>query len=854
VVLTVPVFSSCLCFFLLSFQRGFELAEASSRRAEREPYSLALFSAHEESRKHGKILKLTALLIDRLKTLKNKSVAIFSEREAVPRHIQLTPSFHGEWVRIAVVQLNFTLGEGPSLDGHPAYVHKERDKYRDKLVSILNELKKLTKPNLIVFPEYSIPYEFLKGLKSFADENEILIIAGSHQVIDPDHPRFNENLCPIIIPGKETIFCSKKTLSEFERDRIKASKEGGIELHFNIDEKEICFHILLCSDYLSIPINSIRIDKRRTGLIIVPMTSNNTTDFYSLANLHLRHPKGKFIVLCNSTGNIYNKMVAAGGSAIFGSAYGIEPGQPISSLNGGEGVLMANLNVLNPKLSRDFPTSLPAKGRINVADVRKYYLTSVENNWRLKPEIARFGVVNPAVLEEQKRRLRFGFLRVLRYDYVRRILKDKSSVGTYSVLGDFDIILESFEEETGSQREMIADLGISPLVEGSNFYRASRILRHEGHDPTKITEMFNLAEPEIEKINQLVLDWDTPSITNEWKEEVVKRSVILPKSEDDEVLTFIGIGIPGVITTEELDGFGNYLLNRLGIYDIDVKGLYQLLGPPFFHYLLKAGFRSMDSIRKAVDEIHSFQTELGFNIITRTYVVLEMIHYEPALLGRSKVEVKKVKPVVEQLSPHIADRVSNIFKRLSPTEVQIFSKLESKRKTEIIAADDKIRPRFELLSNSATKKELSDAETGFFRGMVKREIIDYCNSVSSLAISIERVLRKYLREEAINYFGNVKKAQIELGLGHKDTGKLSLFDVLDALLKWNEKSGAQVICKEPVERLRSSNLHKLRNICVHGMYDDLKPEDVEECFPEAYSALWEFVLWYNKTKNAQLPW
>ena len=70
------------------------------------------------------------------------------------------------------------------------------DDYHKKVMTILEALK--NEADIIVFPEFSIPFDYLEEIQTFADENKILVIAGSHYVT-------KKNLVPTKICSPENL-------------------------------------------------------------------------------------------------------------------------------------------------------------------------------------------------------------------------------------------------------------------------------------------------------------------------------------------------------------------------------------------------------------------------------------------------------------------------------------------------------------------------------------------------------------------------------------------------------------------------------------------------------------------------
>ena len=268
-----------------------------------------------------------------------------------------------EKIVVAIVQINFRLDE----KGNPThYGYKKLEDLDDKLAFLLNNIKEtIPRPDIVIFPEYSIPRERLELLEKFAIQNSILIIAGSHH-----DPETLENVCPVIIPGMQTQYCKKKFVNYTER-YVKSSNEAGKIFVWKVDNNEFSFQVFLCSDYLHTSLRrEINIDADRTGLIIVPMNTANIVDYYNLANLHLMDAKGKLIFLCNACGvTIKQRLRACGQSAIFGSYDNARRYFPVnggkkqyaSSLGELEGLILSEIDLLEPVIVKRQRTSFSTR-------------------------------------------------------------------------------------------------------------------------------------------------------------------------------------------------------------------------------------------------------------------------------------------------------------------------------------------------------------------------------------------------------------------------------------------------------------------------------------------------------------
>ena len=112
----------------------------------------------------------------------------------------------GRNVRIAAVQLKYHAYEENSIVKITA-----DDAYERKVMAILGSCER--RSDIVVFPEFSIPFDYLEKIQEYADENGIIVVAGSHYVSDRKprriwktfQPRIwrgdlRKNISPIIIP------------------------------------------------------------------------------------------------------------------------------------------------------------------------------------------------------------------------------------------------------------------------------------------------------------------------------------------------------------------------------------------------------------------------------------------------------------------------------------------------------------------------------------------------------------------------------------------------------------------------------------------------------------------------------
>lgn len=104
------------------------------------------------------------------------------------------------------------------------------------------------KPNVIQFPECSIPYMLIDRMQEFSVSNNVIIIAGTHYVYEEEG---YISRCPIIFPNGDIHYSEKIVVSPFEKKPIRG--EGVIS-----GQKRLLFRntiigtfiVYICSDFL----------------------------------------------------------------------------------------------------------------------------------------------------------------------------------------------------------------------------------------------------------------------------------------------------------------------------------------------------------------------------------------------------------------------------------------------------------------------------------------------------------------------------------------------------------------------------------------------------------------------------
>jgi len=207
------------------------------------------------------------------------------------------PGIDGKFI-IALVQLKYHLKKTG-----PAHIIEDNKAYFRKVTAILDAVR--WKANLVVFPEFSIPFSYLPAMKEYSDNNGIVIVAGSHYVTDDNLKNYGDmfehefgdndllkNISPVIIPSSKRILYTEKILgAKGERDFLSSDgmTHGTLNRIFRLNDNVI-FGIMVCYDFLH---NNLRAHiTDACDIILVPQTNKVPKRFHEVAQNEIDSPSG----------------------------------------------------------------------------------------------------------------------------------------------------------------------------------------------------------------------------------------------------------------------------------------------------------------------------------------------------------------------------------------------------------------------------------------------------------------------------------------------------------------------------------------------------------------------------------
>ena len=198
-------------------------------------------------------------------------------------------------MKIAAVQLRYDVyGEDSAVK------ILESEAYKRKVMTILGAVK--GEADIIVFPEFSIPFDYLEDIQKYANETGIIVFAGTHYVTEENLEKyeklfasdfgeedFRKNICPVVIPNSKIIHNEKMFGAKEERALFshKGMKEGKLNHIFKLWDN-LNLGVLVCFEYLNDELRHRLIST--CDIILVPQTNPGPERFYNTAKNDLNNP------------------------------------------------------------------------------------------------------------------------------------------------------------------------------------------------------------------------------------------------------------------------------------------------------------------------------------------------------------------------------------------------------------------------------------------------------------------------------------------------------------------------------------------------------------------------------------
>lgn len=260
----------------------------------------------------------------------------------------------------------------------------------------------------------------------------------------------------------------------------------------------------------------------------------------------------------------------------------------------------------------------------------------------------------------------------------------------------------------------------------------------------------------------------------------------------------------------------------------------------------KSNIISIYKTRSSAD----FPCDYLLDIVDKPYDLFDIVYYVHEKCKDLLIEVSTRTHIV-------ADQLSlGLFKQLLSREMNhrqrmLLEELEEKgfRIAPPNITDSMVDKYLEFREQIAGIKKNKDAmavlNTAVYpciTSIINKDIRYYRETFTSLAEFMEITARKMLIERIRSKYGKSPKdfnlVQSDLGLAKKDVWKFTLYELIDAHIKWNEKYPDEIIMPtNALEKIVERKIVDIRNDFAHGRSEKIKNNEVES----AIKCLFKFI-------------
>lgn len=339
-----------------------------------------------------------------------------------------SPSFViNKILNIAIVQLKYEVVKEDSViklkndkesqnsnESMSAEIEKDESAYKKKIKLILEKIK--DKAKIVVFPEFSIPFEYLPEIQEQANLYHIIIVAGSHYVTDLylqeytklfvsefEDKDLRKNVCPIIIPNSKIIHTEKMFAAKLERKLLNEDGMISGELNHILKVNDnLTIGILVCFEYLMNSLKERLIEV--CDIILVPQTNPEPNRFIKSALDDIDNPQysgNKTFVMANGVFP-FERRLSGGNSCVISTLDKYSHGKQVEEIESIQGIyeqfiLLASIDTgFNP--GRDIANAqVPIKIQYIPIIEEKELLCKVKADLQKEIDVFNSMVVDPEI-------------------------------------------------------------------------------------------------------------------------------------------------------------------------------------------------------------------------------------------------------------------------------------------------------------------------------------------------------------------------------------------------------------------------------------------------------------------------
>jgi predicted amidohydrolase len=745
---------------------------------------------------------------------------------------------------IAIVQIEGPIPDGMHrslVGGRNSWVWKSRevvDARARKALAILDSLNSLTeKPDIVVFPEFSIPVEkTLDMLQEKANQYQQIIIGGADAILQPGTNRIY-NQSPIILPNRrQPIWATKSELSALEQGLIDEPDSASIPvLSWDVDGHSYWLSVYICLDF-----RHAKSDTRKGGgIFIVPMCSADVHSFRGWADDALRLENGTATVLCNCVGQ---------GSVGQSGLVAVTPdGKPFKSAfdlpdsKEAIAVFEIDLKQLAPP-KKTLPTFKFPLGKryfyslLTVSDRVELSRLKVEDR-----EVVTRGVINPSIFEYLGKKMRIAFLSVDNFWEAVDKLKDQD-FEVLAILGQHDLLITHLHE---NRYDLIYD--VKQLVSWKTsvslnfqhneaipddvyhnfpFFHVDRYFKVLGVEIEQHhgSAFHNHRMPSIEERVQLMKlgsDWNDEQIPDSAREKFRKNGWILRTTDarpgEISFIMTISIDHAGPELEAQQTNFETRVMPILVKKKI-VTSIYR--GRPqslAINYVLRI-WSSLNSLYSLIEEVYKLAADARVSVTTTTYVILKKL---------SDLSLEKAVLAPMLTAEEANYRNTHIDPRLSKPDRDHLVYLPQDVQHAFIARYQMVAERLaELSDHKWLEEKIEEIERKLAKGLLYEDFVLLKEPHDVLQTRCETLLRACVNDEISDLQLDQWRSSLHIP-SQKTKDEFSFLDRIKLASQYLRNSEGDSARLEALIELGSSG-PRVRNALTHGEWKKITVDSLIE--------------------------
>jgi len=750
-------------------------------------------------------------------------------------------------IAIAVVQLTGPLPKGK----HKTVINdretlgwrslEEMTSRVEKACSILDRLAKVTvKPDVVVFPEYSLPVQkSLSILQKKADDLGFIIVGGADTIWQSDSADIL-NQAPIFVPHRaRPIWATKRIVSQWEEGLVDVPKKIDQPLlTWSVGRQKYWMSTHICLDF-SLAYEEF---KKGGGLFLVPMCSPDVMSFLGWADGLLRLDGGSATVLCNCVGE-----GAKGQSGVVAMDPGAKPFQAAIELSSTK----EQVSVFEIELERLSPPKKTKLHQIYPLGQRYIYDIEILNEGIQLREIPaedkgikKRGVINPSIFHDVLgKKLRMAFLNVPQYAEVKNSVEGKD-YEVLGVLGREDLMVTHLAAD---RYDMIFDvtqaiswIGIKgdtvtpqnlDAVDEDNFphFRVDSYFKVLGmpvneSDRTVFTSRNSPFPgfPEIEKIFKLGQSWEATDVSDEERVRFLENRWILgtTQASPGDINAVMTIRLQFAKNENKLhllQKFEQEVIPDL-MRNSQVTSLYRGVSPGMgVDYVLRLSIeldKGFSRLYDLIERVHTLSIAERLLVDTTTYIVVSSLSRlslpRAVLVTNLPREFKRYRD--QRISPYLSyeERIKLIYQS----------------EKDQLSFINQFRPLDDALEEIKYLNLEADEKKVFLRrltrGLFTKNFDDLKQVHDPLQVKVEKTLTDFIKNEIRdNDFTSLKEK--ESIKSEKTASQLYYQEKIKIAARHIEETDKRRNCLTATQSLSSTI--KARNAITHNDWDRLTLED-----------------------------